>query len=321
MRDLMALIWRAALLARPSMIIRSPIIRGHAIVRRGNFDYSGVRHPVHCAAASDLSRRRFPVKFAIAHRWFLVSIAGVSMQATSISAQVPDGPQTEAPPPAVQPAVPTPVQEKTGAHVIVPTGTRIGVTLENGISTATAKPGDSVYFRTSFPITINNKVVVPVGSYLRGEVSDAKRPGRVKGRGELRLRLNTLIFPNGYTVDMNAEPHSTDSESKTKTDSEGKITGPGGKGADAEKVATATIAGAGIGAIAGGGKGAGIGAGTGGLVGLAAVLLSRGPEAQLTRGSSMDLVLERDLQLDADQIHYSNVGQSNTVVIQQNPQN
>jgi len=33
----------------------------------------------------------------------------------------------------------------------------------------------------------------------------------------------------------------------------------------------------------------------------------------------MDLVLERDLQLDADQIHYSTVGQSNTVVIQQQP--
>ena len=65
--------------------------------------------------------------------------------------------------------------------------THIGVILESGISTATAKPGDSVYFRTSFPITINNKVVIPVGSYLRGEVADSKRPGRVKGKGELRL--------------------------------------------------------------------------------------------------------------------------------------
>jgi len=260
------------------------------------------------------------VNFATALRWLVLSIAASSIHAASSPAQVPEGPQSDAPPPAVQPAQPAPPQEKTGAHVIVPTGTRIGVTLENGISTATAKPGDSVYFRTSFPITINNKVVVPVGSYLRGEISDSKRPGRVKGKGELRLRLNTLIFPNGYTVDMNAEPHSTDG-GQTKTDSEGKITGPGGKGADAAKVATATVAGAGIGAIAGGGKGAGIGAGAGGVVGLAAVLLSRGPEAQLPRGSSMDLVLERDLQLDADQIHYTHVGQSNTVVIQQNSQN
>jgi type IV secretion system protein VirB10 len=76
------------------------------------------------------------------------------------------------------------------------------------------------------------------------------------------------------------------------------------------------VAGAGIGAIAGGGKGAGIGAGIGGLAGLAAVLLTRGPEAQLPRGSSMDLVLERDLQLEAEQVHYTNVGQPNTVIVQ-----
>jgi hypothetical protein len=240
----------------------------------------------------------------------------------SLSAQAPEGPQPDAPPPAAPPTAPAAHQPSSGEHVVVPSGTRIGVILENGISTVSAKPGDSVYFRTSFPITINNKVVVPVGSYLRGEITDSKRPGHVKGKGELRMHLNTLIFPNGYTVDLNAGPHSTDGDSGTKTDSEGKITGPGGKGKDASTIATTTAAGAGIGAISSGGKGAGIGAGIGGVAGLAAVLLSRGPDAQLPRGSSMDLVLERDLSLDADQIHYSNVGQPSTVVIPQStPQN
>jgi len=234
-------------------------------------------------------------------------------------AQAPAGPQSDAPPPAAPPAPAAPRPASTGQSILVPTGTRIGVILESGISTATAKPGDSVYFRTSFPITINNKVVIPVGAYLRGEVTESKRPGRVKGKGELRIRLNTMVFPNGYTVDMNAEPHSADG-GQVKTDSEGKMTGPGGKGKDATTIATTTAAGAGIGAIADGGKGAGIGAGIGGVAGLAAVLLSRGPDAQLPRGSSMDLQLEHDLFLDADQIHYSNIGQPNTVIIQQQPQ-
>jgi len=250
-------------------------------------------------------------------RVFITALLSLILAAVAV-AQAPEGPQNEAPAPATTPAPAAPRAASTGQTILVPTGTRIGVILESGISTATAKPGDSVYFRTSFPITINNKVVVPVGSYLRGEVVDSKRPGRVKGKGELRIRLNTLVFPNGYTVDMNAEPHSADG-GQVKTDPEGKMTGPGGKGKDAATVATTTVAGAGIGAIAAGGKGAGIGAGIGGAAGLAAVLLSRGPEAQLPRGSSMDLVLERDLQLDADQIHYSTVGQSNTVVIQQQP--
>lgn len=231
-------------------------------------------------------------------------------------AQEPEGPQSDAPPPATTPAVPAPLPAHTGQTILVPTGTHIGVILESGISSGTAKPGDSVYFRSSFPITINNKIVMPVGTYLRGEVSESKRAGRVKGKGELRIRLNTLVFPNGYTVDLNAEPHSADG-GQVKTDQEGKMTGPGGKGKDAATIATTTATGAGIGAIAGGGKGAGIGAGIGGVVGLAAVLVTRGPEAQLPRGSSMDLVLERDLHLDADQIHYTTVGQPNTVIIPQ----
>ena len=241
---------------------------------------------------------------------FSLSIADYSF------AQAPDGPQPDAPAAAERPAPAPAPRPSSGQVITVPPGTRVGVTLENGISTNSAKPGDSVYFRTSVPITQNNKIVIPVGSYLRGEVTDSKRPGRVKGRGELRIRLVTLIFPNGYTVDMNAEPRSTDGGSGTKTDNEGKITGPGGKGKDAETIATTTATGAGIGAIADGAKGAGIGAGIGGLAGLAAVLLTRGPEAQLPRGSSMDLVLERALYLDADQIHYTNVGQSSTVIVQ-----
>ncbi len=250
---------------------------------------------------------------------FLAKVAALTLIFAGVSlAQAPDGPQTEAPPPtaAANPSAPRPAS--TGQTILIPAGTRVGVILENGLSTATSKAGDSVYFRTSFPITIENKVVIPVGSYLRGEVVEAKRPGRIKGKGEFRVRLNTLVFPNGYTVNMNAQPHSADA-GQVKTDQEGKMTGPGGKGKDVGTVATTTVTGAGIGAIAGGGKGAGIGAGIGGLAGLGAVLLTRGPDAQLPRGSSMDLQLERDLVLDADQIRYSNVGAPNTVILQPPP--
>src|SRR6202007_2055359 len=137
--------------------------------------------------------------------------------------------------------------------------------------------------------------VVPVGSYLRGELLESKRPGRIKGRGEFRMKLNTLILPNGYTVDLNAAPRSADSGTRDTMDPEGKVTSPGGKGKDAQTIATTTATGAGIGAIADGAKGLGIGAGIGAVGGLAAVLLTRGPEAQLPRGSTMDIVLEHDL--------------------------
>lgn len=223
-----------------------------------------------------------------------------------VSAQQPDGPQVAAPPPV---AKAEPAQRATsGEKVTIAAGTRVAVALENGISTRSAKAGDSLYFRTVFPITKNNHVIIPVGSYLRGELLESKRPGRVKGRGEFRIRLDTLIFPNGYTVSLNAAPRSADTGGKETMDEEGKVTGGGGKGKDAGTVAETTATGAGVGAIAGGAKGAGIGAGVGGLIGLGAVLLTRGPEAELPRGSTLDVVLEHDLSLESDQVRFRSVG-------------
>jgi hypothetical protein len=251
-------------------------------------------------------RRRF--------RQDLWVIAGMLMASASCAAQQTEGPQTS-PPPAVSTApsnAPAP-RTGTGERILIPAGTRIGVVLENGISTRSAKPGDSVYLQTSFPITQGNRIVIPVGSYLRGEIIDSKRPGKIKGKGEFRLRLNTLILPNGYTVDLNAAPRSADSGGKETMDSEGKVTGPGGKGKDAGTVAETTATGAGIGAIAGRAKGLGIGAGVGAAAGLAAVLLTRGPEAELPRGSSLDVVLEHELSLDGSQIQFTNLGQAQPI--------
>jgi hypothetical protein len=226
---------------------------------------------------------------------FLFVFASSVLPAAALFAQQPDGPQSDAPP-AVAPKPPAP-QTGPGEKIIVPAGTRVGVVLQNGISTRSAKPGDSVYLQTSFPITENNRIVIPVGSYLRGELLESKRPGKIKGRGEFRLRLDTLILPNGYTVSLNAAPRSADSGGKETMDSEGKVTGGGDKGKKAGTVVETTAA------------GAGIGAGLGAVAGLAAVLLTRGPEAELPRGSTMDVVFEHDLALDGSQIQYTNLGQ------------
>lgn len=227
----------------------------------------------------------------------------------SLFAQQPEGPQSDAPP-AVAPKPRAAPQPGSDEKITVTAGTRVGVVLQNGISTRSAKPGDSVYLQTSFPITVNNRIVIPVGSYLRGELLESKRPGKIKGRGEFRLRLDTLILPNGYTVSLNAAPRSADSGGKETMDSEGKVTGGSDKGKDVGTVISTTATGAGIGALASRtAKGAGIGAGIGAAAGLAAVLLTRGPEAELPRGSTMDIVLEHDLSLDGSQIQYTNLGQ------------
>ena len=71
--------------------------------------------------------------------------------------------------------------------IMVPAGTHIPLVLHNAVSTRSARPGDPVYFETLFPVMIDGKVVIPAGSYVSGEVTESKRPGRVKGRGDQRL--------------------------------------------------------------------------------------------------------------------------------------
>jgi hypothetical protein len=232
---------------------------------------------------------------------------------SSKPATPPDAAQTPAPSSAPASTAPPPAVP-ANAKVEVPGGTHIPLVLHNAISTRSARPGDPVYFETLFPVMIDGHVVIPAGSYVSGEVSESKRPGRVKGRGELMIRLKTLILPNAYMVNLNAVPSNAGTGGNETTDNEGKIIGDSNKGGDVGTVAKTTAAGAGIGAIAGrGAAGAGIGAGVGAAAGLLAVLLTRGPDAELPRGSTVEAVLDRAIVLDADKVQFTSPGQASTL--------
>src|SRR5262249_53690338 len=84
--------------------------------------------------------------------------------------------------------------------VTVPAGTKLLLALKSAVNTKTAHPGDGVYLETTFPITENNRIVIPAGTYVQGVIDNVKRPGKVKGRAEVLFHFNTLIFPSGYTV-------------------------------------------------------------------------------------------------------------------------
>src|SRR5258708_1804438 len=141
---------------------------------------------------------------------------------------------------------------KSGEYTIQ-AGTRVPLTLINSVSTKQSTPGSNVYLQTVFPILANGRIVIPPGSYVNGTVTDVKRPGRVKGRGELYVRFDSLTLPNGVTRDFRARVGSLDGRGTEELDrTEGKIRSEGNKGGDARTVAEAAGAGASIGAIAGG---------------------------------------------------------------------
>jgi hypothetical protein len=187
----------------------------------------------------------------------------------------------------------------TSNRFVVPAGTKIPLTLKQGITTKNARIGDPVYAQTVFPIVQNDTIVIPAGTFVQGTVRSLVRPGKVKGRAQLQMSFNSMIFPNGYTIllpgAVDGMPGSQNTDVKG---TEGTIQQAGSKGKDAQTIAGMTMPGAGIGAIAGSGKGAAIGGAAGGAVGLATVLFTRGPDIQLDPGASVEMILERNIVLD-----------------------
>lgn len=212
--------------------------------------------------------------------------------------------------PGAAPAATSPSPNNAPAQIVVPAGTHLPLVLHNGITTRNAQPGEPLYLETTFPVVVNDRIVIPAGSYVQGEITEAKRPAKGKGGGEVRIRLTTLILPNGYTVKFDAVPTNTATGGGEYTDKEGQINKDRDKAADAGTVIKTTGAGAGIGAIAGGAQGAGIGAGIGAAAGLATVMMTRGPELELPRGSSVDIMLDRPLYLDPTKINFTDPGRA-----------
>jgi hypothetical protein len=183
----------------------------------------------------------------------------------------------------------------------IPQGAHLLLRMVNSVNTSTAKEGDFVYLRTSSPITAEGGILVPVDSYVQGIVSHAKRSGRVTGRAELAIRIDTLTLPSGKVYKV--APHlasvdSNETQQKVKP-TENEIQQGADKVHDAGRIAILAGSGAAIGGLADRSfRGAGIGAGAGSAVGLATVLLTRGKEVDLKQGTTLDVVFDRKVALE-----------------------
>lgn len=185
----------------------------------------------------------------------------------------------------------------------IPAGSKIPVALKHAISTKSARVGDSVYAETNFPFVLNEKVIVPAGTYVQGKISQLKRPGRIHGRAELLIHFTTLIYPSGYTVMLpGAVENVPGADKTTMKGEEGTIRQDSQTGQKVGTVASTAGTGAVIGGLSQGGKGAAIGAGIGGAVGTAIALLSRGNDVRLEPGTTIEMVIQRPIEIDATRV-------------------
>jgi hypothetical protein len=195
------------------------------------------------------------------------------------------------------------VQEADVRTMSIPAGTKVPSALKQAISTKSAKEGDPVYAETTFPFVVNDHIIIPAGTYVQGQISHVRRPGRVKGRAELLMHFTSMIYPSGYTIILPGSVDNMPGADKTSMkDSEGTIRQDGQKGKDIGQVASTASTGAIIGGITNGGKGAAIGAGGGSALGLAIALLSRGSDVRLEPGTSIEMVIQREITVDSSRI-------------------
>src|SRR5215831_378686 len=142
-------------------------------------------------------------------------------------------------------------------RVIIPAGTVIPVNLTSRISTKHAKDGDGIYAQTAVPITVNDEIVIPQGSFIKGKISHVEQPGRISGRAEMSFSFQTLVLPTGKTFEIYAN-----------------LQGTGG-------------------AIA---RGAAVGAGAGAAGAAVAALIKKGAPLVLEPGTLFEIVLNRPIE-------------------------
>jgi hypothetical protein len=202
--------------------------------------------------------------------------------------------QTSAIPPANVAVEPT---------LTIPAGAQVPLSLKQAISTKTAKEGDPVYAETSFPFALNDRIVIPAGTYIQGKIAHVERGGHMKGRAQLLIHFTSMIYPTGYTVLLGAAVENAPGAEKTTVkDSEGTIQQDGDNSRNAKDVAAGATTGAVVGAISAGAKGAGIGAGVGAVGGMAVAMLTRGSDVRLEPGTSIEMEIQREVKVDPTRI-------------------
>jgi len=192
-----------------------------------------------------------------------VATAGAAPAATP----APSGPSADTPTPAAD----------TIRSVTLPAGTILPVDLETSVGSDISRVEQPVEGRLRRAVVRNGVEVLPAGTVLRGHVTSAQRPGKVKGRGYVAMRFTELDVP-GPGVE------------KITTATVGRLA-PATKGKDAIEILAPAAGAAVVGRLVGGKKAAREGAVIGGAAGTGYVLSTRGKEVRLGKGANLSVKL------------------------------
>lgn len=85
--------------------------------------------------------------------------------------------------------LPPPTWSVAPAAPVLPAGTPVQLMVVNEVSTKVAKAGDRFLLRVNAPVTVDGKIVIPIGATGYGEVLKAAGNGALGHAGTLAARL------------------------------------------------------------------------------------------------------------------------------------
>src|SRR5712691_2594265 len=125
------------------------------------------------------------------------------------------------------------LSQSTRAYT-VPDGTHIQAKLETTLSSKTNRQGDRFTARVTESVIVGGKEVIPLNTIIEGRIAAVKTAGKVKGRSEMNLSYERLIFPNGVSETIVASLADLDETQKEQVDrKEGTIRGESSRKQDA----------------------------------------------------------------------------------------
>jgi hypothetical protein len=193
-------------------------------------------------------------------------------------------PRAQMYPPPQQDTTPPPSQNTMASSqgIMLPSGTNFVIRMIDSVDSERDRIGASFRASLDQPVMVDGNQILPRGADVTVKLVDAKQSGKLAGRTELALSLQSVSV-NGRMVDLNTQTVTEQSSSRT------------GRTA---KVAGGTAAvGAIIGAIAGGGKGAAIGAGAGAATGAGVELATSGQRVRVPSETRLTFVLDSAVRL------------------------
>lgn len=174
-------------------------------------------------------------------------------------------------------------------------GTPIRVALQTPLSTDETVRGQQFASRVTQDVTEEGQVLIPVGSEIRGRVTEVHAGSHFGAKATIHLRPDVVVLPDGSRYQLHAQVTDTQG-SDTRANSEGSITPKSHAKRDATEYAMFAGSGALIGAKFGGGPGALIGTLVGAGIVTTHVLMNH-PHASLPKDAEIVFSLTENTQL------------------------